>query len=312
MILTNQTIKSITFGAVRITEEANGLHFHKCTQKQEDAWGKHSQALGERALATTGIRLDFHTDSPWLSFQAAQGNKFEVLINNQTATRIEFDLLRQGGILPKIDLGEGTKRVTLIFPSHECGVLSRVEVADNATVVPHCHKEKVLFIGDSITQGWNAYFDSNSYAWQVTRCLDANSVINGIGGAYFAADTFDRPDFEPDKVILAYGTNDFGHYPTQEELRTEAREYLDLIAAAYPNATVYCIAPIFRFDLAKQHKMGSWEDCRTLLREEIHAKGFRLIEGYDLVPHLDYFFADTVHPNDIGFAEYAKHLLQKL
>lgn len=312
MLLTTETIKKIAFGVLKITEEQDGLHFYKCTEKQTAAWYRHNETLGDRSLCTAGVSLDFHTDSPWLSFSAAKGNKFEVLVNGAAAARIEFDTMRKSGILPKIELGEGEKRVTLVFPSHDAAVLSHVELADGATVKPHVHKEKILFIGDSITQGWNSYFDSNSYAWQLTRSLDAECLINGIGGAYYAADTFDRPDFEPDKVIVAYGTNDFGHYHTQEELRTEMDGFLSQVAEAYPDATVYCIAPIFRFDLNKQRKMGSWEECRALIRQEITRKGFRLIEGYELVPHLDYFFADTVHPNDIGFAEYAKNLLQKI
>ncbi|MBQ6823964.1 MAG: SGNH/GDSL hydrolase family protein [Clostridia bacterium] len=313
MKLTNETIRSIAFGAVHIEEKPDGIHFYKCTQKQIDAWLQLNETLGQRAAGTTGVRLDFHTDSPWMTFNASAGDKFEVLINDQAAARLEFNVLRKSGITPKIDLGEGEKRVTLIFPSHDDGgVLTEVELADGSFVRPHVFKEKILFIGDSITQGWNSYFDSNSYAWQVTRYFDAESIINGIGGAYYAESTFDRPAFEPDRVIVAYGTNDFGHYHTQEELRRQMDGFLTLVGKNYPNAKICCIAPIFRFDLAKQRKMGSWKECRTLIHEEIAKKGFIMIEGYDMVPHMEYFFADAVHPNDIGFAEYAKNLIKAL
>lgn len=312
MKLSNEMIRSIAFGAVRIDEQADGLHFHKCTPKQVEAWHSLNQLLGERADTTSGIRLDFHTDSPWLSFNAAKGNKFEVLINNMAAARIEFNEMRRSGITPKVDLGPGEKRVTLAFPSHDEGVLADIELADGATVTPHRFRKKMLFIGDSITQGWNSYFDTNSYAWQVTRHFDAESVINGIGGAFYHESTFDRPDFEPDQVIVAYGTNDFGHNKTQEELRLHMGAFLDQVAEAYPVEKVCCISPIFRFDLAKQRNMGSWEECRAILKEEITRRGFRLVDGYELVPHLDYFYADAVHPNDIGFAEYAKNLIKAL
>lgn len=313
MKLTNEAIRSIAFGAVNVEEKQDGLHFYKCTQKQIDAWMKLSEALGQRASGTTGVRLDFHTDSPWLTFNASAGDKFEVLINDQVAARISFNEMRKSGITPKIDLGAGEKRVTLAFPSHDDGgVLTAVELADGSFIRPHVFKEKILFIGDSITQGWNSYFDTNSYAWQVTRHFDAESIINGIGGAYYHETTFDRPDFEPDKVIVAYGTNDFGHFHTQEELRKQMDAFLSLVIENYPKAKIYCIAPIFRFDLAKQRKMGNWEECRALIREEITKKGLPIIEGYEMVPHLEYFFADAVHPNDIGFAEYAKNLIKAL
>lgn len=313
MKLTHEQIRSIAFGAVRIEEQKDGLHFYKCTQKQIEAWGKFNDTLGQWSANTTGVRLDFHTDSSWMTFNAARGNKFEVLVNDLAIARVEFDELRKAGITPKIELGEGEKRVTLVFPSHDDGgVLTYVELADGATLTPHTFKEKILFIGDSITQGWNAYFDSNSYAWQVTRHFDAESIINGIGGAFYDETTFDTIDFEPDKVIIAYGTNDFGHNKTREDLRQHMGAFLDLIAKTYPAEKVYCVAPIFRFDLAKERKMGSWEDCRAIIHEVINCRGFHLVEGYDLVPHLEYFFADAVHPNDIGFAEYAKNLIKVL
>ncbi len=313
MRLTEETIRSITFGAIRIKKEADGMHFYKCTQKQIDAWYALNLELGERASGTTGVRLDFHTDSPWLILDTAKGNKFEVLVNDQQIARLEFNELRAAGTTPKVELGEGEKRVTIVFPSHDDGgVLKGLELADGSTLTPHQHQRKILFIGDSITQGWNSYFDSNSFAYQVTRQLDADSVINGIGGAYYHESVFDQIDFEPDTVIIAYGTNDYGHYKTKEDLQYQASAFLDQIAQNYPAEKVYCILPIHRLDLEKVRSMGTFEECRTLLKEEITRRNFHVIDGFDLVPNHEFYFADAVHPNDIGFAEYAKNLLKEI
>ena len=49
MRLTFDQIRSITVGAVAVTEEQDGIHFSKCTQKQVDAWYNLKQDLGIRA-----------------------------------------------------------------------------------------------------------------------------------------------------------------------------------------------------------------------------------------------------------------------
>ena len=79
----------------------------------------------------------------------------------------------------------------------------------------------MLFIGDSITQGWNSYYDTLSYAWRVSLYFNANSIINGIGGAFYEPQTFDVPDFDPDTVIVALGTNDFSKFKTTDEMLEE-------------------------------------------------------------------------------------------
>ena len=92
---------------------------------------------------------------------------------------------------------------------------------------------KFLFIGDSITQGYDSKQDSMSYAWRVSRMLNADSIIHGIGGGYYHESIVDSIDFDPDTVVLAFGTNDFGHYDTYDELRYHASAFFSLITKEY-------------------------------------------------------------------------------
>ena len=82
MKLTLDQIRSVTVGAVFVEEQPDGIHFHKCTKQQEAAWYAHREVLGFRAETTTGIRLDFTTDSPVFSFTVKEGAKFEVHIDS--------------------------------------------------------------------------------------------------------------------------------------------------------------------------------------------------------------------------------------
>jgi len=155
MKLSFDSIKKITVGAVQIWEESNGVHFCKCTKKQLDAWYALDPVLGRNASATTGIRIDFHTNSSAFAFTAPIGNKFEIYINDVLKYVIREKDMNDRSFkinLEKSDLDEN--RITLILPSHDdAAVISSIELDDGASITPHCFDCKMLFIGDSITQG---------------------------------------------------------------------------------------------------------------------------------------------------------------
>lgn len=314
MKLTNEQIKSVTFGAVRAYEENGILHFYKCTQKQIDAWTAHREDLGYRAATSSGIRLDFHTNSQNLAFCAFQGKKFEVYVDGLLRKQIIFDTEKEAAIPLCDPLGhkKDSYRVTLYFPSHEVGVIEWVEIDDGAYITPHEYDRKWLFIGDSITQGWAAIIDSLSYALRVSRFFNADCVVQGIGGAYFAEDSFDSIDFDPDIVSVAYGTNDFGHYKTLDELREHARAHLSLIANEYKDKKLFYISPIWR-DKRDGKAMGSFEECREVLIKEAVRLGFTHIDGLTLVPPLpDFFYDEYLHPDNNGFSLYAENLISAM
>lgn len=317
MLLSTEQIKKITVGAVNIKSEDGVLSFFKCTNKQIDAWFRQSETLGNRALTTTGIRLDFHTNSKSLRFGAVSGNKFEVLIDG--SLRKQF-IRTEGELICELELGSAVARetkevrVTLALPSHAVGKLSFVELDDGAYITPHEFDRKILFIGDSITQGYNSKFDTLSYAWQTTLALNANTVINGIGGAYYHIPTFDTLPFEPDTVILAYGTNDSMRYKDNpDEMYRQVTGYLDLVKEHYGDKRVIILSPIFRAD-ADFNPIGEWFDRRRLMIEdEASARGFTVISGLSLMPATPECFADKyLHPNDLGFSIYALNLTNEL
>ena len=312
MKLSFEQIKRSTFGALSVKEESDGIHFAKCTEKQVAAWYALSQTLGVRSETTTGIRLDFHTNSKTLSFTAVDGDKFEVLINGLQRYRIHAEAYRAKCEKPTFDLEEGEKRVTLIFPSHSRGVLGDVELDDGSYITPHKHATKMLFIGDSITQGWNSRYDSLSWAWRVTQYYDADSIIQGIGGAIFAPSTVLPMDFAPDTVVVAYGTNDWGYYSDYITYRNAVHDTLAKVNELYGGAKIYVISPIWRQDCGKTTKVGTFDDCCNTVRDMAALFGMTLIDGDNLVPPLMDYMADAVHPNDLGFGVYAANVLRAM
>ena len=310
--LTFDEIKAITFGAVKITEEENGIHFFKCTDKQNEAWKALSEVLGTRALTTTGVHMEFYTDSKTLRFSFIQGGKFDIWIDGVLMHKINMGEFREAGTVPEIALGDGEKRVMVALPSHSTGVLSFVEVDDGAFVRPAEFKTKMLFIGDSITQGYNADYDSLSFAYRTAMYFDAEYVIQGIGGAFFHETTFDEIPFDADTVIIAYGTNDFGRSKTIEELYDHADKFLAQVKAYYDGKRLVALTPIWRAD-DQDRACGSFKLVCDTVKQVAEKNGFEVVDGMTLVPHITEFFRDAhLHPNDLGFGLYAENLIKAL
>ena len=313
MKLSLEQIRNITVGVVDIWKEADGVHFAKCTKKQKEAWHKLRPEIGEYSESTTGIRLDFHTDSKFFTFTPTQEGRYEIYLDEvMRYCFCEEDFVRD--LKKTIELDGQEHRITLYLPAHSIGILESVEIDDNASIKSHKFDCKILFIGDSITQGWDSTWDSLSYAQRTSRFFNAESVIQGIGGAVFHESLFDvNLDFDPDIVVVAYGTNDWEFYATKEEGETHCKEFLKQLMKKYGNKMVFGISPIWRKDEDKNISMGKFEVCTSYVKSNIISHGLNLIDGATLTPHQEDFYCDRfLHPNTSGFENYALNLIQQM
>ena len=315
MRLSYEDIKKITFGAVNTECREDGIHFFKCTAKQTEAFYALDQTLGYRSLTTTGVRLDFHTDSKTLKFRMPTGAICDLMIDG--LFRAQYRAREDGAIEENVLLTDpigktaDTVRVTLAFHGHQIGTLDYIELDDGAAVTPHTFDKKILFIGDSITQGHKSSCDTRSFAWLITNHYNANSVINGIGGAYFHTSVFDTSDFDPDWVFIAYGTNDWNKYPDDEVMFSQVRGFFDLVKEAYGDKKVFVISPIWRARANGEIMGDRFHMRRRALEAEAAARGFIPVDGLKLVPPVPACYSDTyTHPNDLGFAYYYENLLK--
>ncbi len=310
MKLSREEILQVTFGAVNTAMQDGCMVFYKCTANQMAAWIKLQDWFEEIVKAPTGVRLDFHTNSNRVRFTLS-GRRCEVLINGQLEKQFVPENV-QTLCSYEVVLPEGENRFTLVFTSHGVQTkLKSIELDDGAYIRPHIFDRKILFIGDSITQGWDSRFDALSYAWQTSLALNAESVICGIGGSYFKPEFFEETAFEPDMVVIAYGTNDLTNHATFAELQANAAMFFEKTAKAYSGKKLVYVSPIYRFDRTES-EICSFETLRTSLTRLAEAAGFHVVDGYSLVPHFREFYADEVHPNDLGFLMYAKGLTAAL
>jgi len=310
MKLNFETIKSLTVGAVRIWEESDGVHFAEMTEKQVKGFYEVSQTLGQRAETTTGIRLDFETNSSFVAFTPLTDGKYEVKVDGLLTLDVVKKDEKYTINLPK---DNHEHRVTLHLPSHVIGGLANVEIEDGAIAKRHAFDKKILFIGDSITQGWNSVYDTMSYAYQTSEKLNAESIIQGTGGAMYNVNTFDKVEgFNPDIVIVAYGTNDSNHVNTLEELAKNCRDYLVEVKKAYSTSKIFVITPIYRITNDEIKPYGDVKLAGKQIQAVAESLGLEVVDGQKMIPHFETFMADNVHPNALGFSVYANNLTNVL
>ncbi len=318
--LNNGEISELCVGALNIRECEDGLlRFEKYTESQMDGFGRWTEK--SPVLCTTGVRLDFHTDSSQLCFAAATCGKYEVYIDGLLRCFVKVGEREKGAdaepfeeicvrLCDPLGNAKAEHRVTLYLPSHSIGKLSYVSLDDTSYARRHVFAYKFLMIGDSITQGWESKYDSMSYANRVSRFFDAESIVQGRGGSCFVEDTFCRlPNFEPDLITIAYGTNDFSACASLDEMKSHVSPYFDRVKEAYGDRTVLVISPIWRKS-REGKRMGSFEECRELVATEAIKRGFIHVDGLELIGNVDDFFTDGLHPNDLGFSVFSENLIR--
>ena len=312
MTLTLDDIRAVTVGALSVDEREDGFHFRRFTEKQLAAWDSFGWRFRARADATCGVRLDFLTDARTLTFSAVAGN-YELHIDDLLRSKHLLDA--DGRVVCPLSDPLGNEkseyRVTLYLPSHTTGVLRGVTLEGASYFRPCEYDLRLLLIGDSITQGWESEYDSMTYAYALSRALNANSLNQGVGGSCFDEKTQDDLPFDPDIVTVAYGTNDYDMRSTLAEMHERLTAFLDAVATRYAGKRIFVISPIWRDE--RNAKMGRFEDCRALIIEEAARRGMTHIDGLKMVPPIPSLFSDAyLHPNALGFAYYAENVVRQI
>ncbi len=306
MTLTFDQIKSVTVGATVIEETEKGIRFGKFSDTEAKKLAALDPGYRSNGEATCGVRLDFHTDSSRIAITAPVGGKFEILIDGLLELVTSDTRNLDEPITLELDGLE--HRITVALPSHlVSAMISRVELDDGSSFSPHRFAHRFLFYGDSITQGWDSRIDTASYAWRISLAFDADSIIRGVGGAFYHPDMFAEADNDPDTVFIAYGVNDQLRSTPAEVFRSLVCAFLDKIYARYADRRVYVITPIWCG--MTEGKAMTMDETRKIITEEAEARGFTAINGRSLMPPLREMMADEwLHPNAAGFSYYAENL----
>lgn len=313
--LSHDSLKKISTGAVQIDSTPTGLKYYKCTPAQEAYWAQAHSGAATNAKAANGCRLDFETNSSTLYFEVTAGNCVFLLNGKQIATSLKSKFYRLSTLE---GYKEGTNRITIILPgsNNEGWRLSKVWLDSGAETKRHEYDLKMLFLGDSITQGYNNKGnEANTYTFYTSEYFNAESIVQGNGGAVFDPKYLVELDYEPDVIIVAYGCNDWSRYRNSDgnTIMQKIKAYFDKLVSLYPDTPIIALSPIYRYDLDDHNASIDFIYMHAYIDDVCYNyKNVTVINGMDFVPHReadrDILWADDIHPNGQGFIEYGKSL----
>ena len=199
--------------------------------------------------------------------------------------------------------------------------------------------KKILFLGDSITEGFGPQDIENVYWKRLERSCGCVSVGFGISGTRIARQQKPSPDPREDQyfrsrvaamdeqadvVVIFGGTNDYGHGDAALGCFDDRTDdtfygalhnlYSDLIAK-YPTAQLVVMTPLHR--LGENEAYNTWglrsvgclEDYVDIICEVAGYYGIPVLDLHRLsglqpeVPQLkERYMPDGLHPNDAGHA----------
>ena len=312
MRLTNEELKEIYCGALYFEETEEGyLKANQYTKPQMDYFEKAFLMWYERCDASSAKTIEFKTDATKVSFEykliwKCSEDSVELAIDG-LATEIAYlkDIDMEGSI--SWDMPEGEKNVTIYLPSDATMLVRNFEIDSTYECVQK--NEKVLWLGDSITQGYGPLRSYQTYVSVANRILNYDILNQGIGGYIYDKKSLMKMEgYEPDKIIVALGTNQYG----DENAPDMVREYYETLIGIYgEEIPILVITPLWRGD--NLEGVPTLEKFCATIREIVGKyKNIKVVDGFKLVPHLEEYYLDNLHPNGLGTEVYGRNLVEEI
>lgn len=310
MKLTNEQLKTIYYGVLEFEETKDGyLQAFQYTKEQMNYFEKVSEFWYERCMASGAKTLEFQTTASYASFEynliwKGSDDSVELAVDGLISKIYYVKDLEDKGVL-SFDFPSGDKKVTIYLPADATMLIRSFDI--DGEWAPVKKGEKVLWMGDSITQGYGPLRAGETYVSVANRILKYDILNQGIGGYVYDKNVLMKMnDYQPDKIIISMGTNQFG-----TETMQDVEEYYEQLKQIYGDTPVLCITPIWRGDVPGGEP--------TLIRfcqktKEICEKypNITVVDGFKLVPHLSEYFLDDLHPNCLGCEIYGRNLVEEI
>lgn len=310
MKLSNEKLKKIYFGAYEFDETEDGwLQAFQYSREQIAYFKKAFDFWYDRCTASTAKTLEFETEAVSVSFEykmiwKGSEDSFEVAVDERIIDIRYIRGMNEEGNLT-FTLPAGCKKVTVYLPA-DATVLIRNFEAD-APVTPAKKGAKVLWLGDSITQGFGPLRSACTYVSVANRILNYDIINQGIGGyVYDKNSVMEMPGYKPEKIIVALGTNQFGC-----ETMKDVEEFYERLMEVYGDTPVLCVSPIWRGDVPGKEDIFT-RFCENVKKIAGSCKNVKVIDGFDLIPHLPEYYLDNLHPNCFGAEVYGRNLVREI
>ena len=334
MKLEQEQLESIACGATHFVKENGFFRWYRFTDEEQDFFKTYKSGyFFKRTLCAAGVKLAFYTDSKSLALKGVAsfgtGRTYYAIdvvcndervgsicnfsnIEGQMYTDKTFDL---GAFEKAFSLGEGKKKIEIYMPFSVVIDWEEISLDDGAFVAPLPSKNVSLLYGDSITQGYDCLHTSNHYAVKLSKFLEVDFVNKAIGGEIFNPGLAKlKNDVTPRYIVVAYGTNDWGNGLGLEEFSKNCKDFYLALRKNYPDAKILALSPIWRKEILTEKRTVDFDLIgKTISNVVSEIENAFFIDGFDLVPHEEKYFADIgLHPNDEGFEYYANRFIRKI
>ena len=309
--MTNEELKNIYFGAYSFKETEDGyLQAFQYSDPQIEYFKGTVDFLYDRCTATSAKTLEFTTEAVKISFDykftwLGSQDSFEVAVNGLITDIVYVkDIAEEGTI--RWELPEGKKNVIIYLPADATVAIRNFEA--DAPCKRAEKNEKVLWLGDSITQGYGPLRSAETYVSVANRLLNYDIINQGIGGyVYDKKSLMKMEGYTPDKIIVALGTNQFW-----AETMKDVEEFYETLIGLYgTEIPILCISPLWRGD-QPDHYPKFVDFCEKVKKIAGQYKNVTVLDGFDLVPHLPEYYRDGLHPNCLGTETYGRNLVEAI
>lgn len=334
MRLSADKLEALSHGAVRVKEENGKVSFYRFTEEQQRLYkNSGNESFYRKTFAPASVRLEFRTDSSslfiklnvpfpttrsYFSVDVCVNGKMIGSINNYSDADMSGNYTTKnykiGNFEKNFELGCGEKTVTVFLPWSVPIELEEVSIDDGAFAEPVVRDKKMLVFGDSITQGYDALHPSKHYISILSELLKADAYNKAIGGEVFVPALAGTDEsFDPDYIIVAYGTNDWSK-DEPGKFKSNCKEFYVSLSQKHPTSKILALTPIWRKDYKEQSDCGEFSFIADYIEEVASGlDNVYCLNGFDLVPHQEKMYGDLVlHPNDSGFAYFASNLFEAI
>ena len=308
MKASRQTLKKFIKGALTIRDEGAYICPLTYEEAQIEEFRKADKGWVWRSQFSSGTRIELMTDATELRFDynatdfSSSDNTFDLYVDGMLkcvhkVKKFNFDRA-------VYTMREGWKLVQIYLPT-DCHIGIKNFNINGGYKSVKDKGQKVLIIGDSITQGYGTFMSGASYVNVLQRKTGYNIVAQGIGGLPFKECVLYKGEYEPDKIVVSLGTN-YYESKLKYDYEKETSLFFKKLNELWGDKEIIYISPLWRNNNVDMERF-LW--CiETATNEALKYDNITVVDGFDLVPNVDECFVDKIHPNAYGCELMANNL----
>lgn len=306
--MTEIDFKPFIHGSYEFTDRNGYVGFCRFSKGQTEHL-KFNDFFYRRAFFSSSVTLEFKTKNCRFGFDyfiadVSSKDTLDVTINGKRVYSYKVsESDEKGEIVFAVENTDenAENEVVVYFPIDADFAVRNFRVSEKISPVER--KTKVLWIGDSITQGYGTFQTSESFTNLCRKKFGFEILNQGIGGYYHDAGCLmPLEKFSPDRIIVSTGTN-LHSWNDKEGYITDFYAKLNEV---YGNVKTLSVTPLWRGDEGSD--IDELIKTRLIIEKECEKYGTLVLSGDELVPHDKRMFYDNLHPNVFGAEAYAENL----